>query len=137
MTDTVRALAAEHPALLTVECEVCRPATTGRYGFLFESQVPMMCPACNGTARRPLSLDELLEAVKQRTEPRRTVTEAERDQAPIYRYIDFGWRWDGVVECELEAGGAHPKGGALCRTVEGATEWEAAARLLIELEASR
>lgn len=70
MSDTLRALAAEHPELLTVEC----PGTIGPgqpHGWWHMKPEPgevpraWACPLCNGTGRRLQALDELLAAAAE------------------------------------------------------------------------
>ena len=132
MADALRELAEQHPELLTVECEASH-----RHRFVLD-EVNWWdcdggrCPLCNGTGRRLKTLEELLEAIKDRTRSRVTLTQGEKDNAPIQRSISFSYDWDATrVEIEVDAAGAAIPRGAFIEEAQGATEWEAAARLAV------
>lgn len=59
MSDPLRQLAAEHPGLLTVECECVPKIGDHDYGL----GGPVGCLRCDGTGSRLKTLEELLEAI--------------------------------------------------------------------------
>ena len=130
MTDTEYELAEQHPELLTRECECeagCQLCWSNIPGL--DHPMPLV--------RRPLSLEEALEAIKDATRPTVSLSQREKDYAPIQRSVAFDYDWDATrVRIEVDAAGASEQGGAIIAADEGATEREAAYRLLIALHST-